>query len=166
MSAAHRRDSGFGTRDSIRDSGLGIRDSAFGIRDSGFGGSGGGTRRKSFVVSLIALFLAESVMAADVSGIWSLRLTTTDGESAPRASVTLKQDGKTLTGSCVIGGTDEPFTVAGEVNDNAVTWRCASKGPVEASFTGTVNSTGREMTGSWTTPAPARGTFKGSKTQK
>jgi hypothetical protein len=122
--------------------------------------------KKSFIVSLVALFLAESVMAADVSGTWSLRLTTSDGESAPRASVTLKQDGKTLTGSCVIGDTDEKFTVAGEVIDNAVTWRCASKGPVEASFSGTVNSTGREMTGSWTTPAPARGTFKGSKSPK
>jgi hypothetical protein len=122
--------------------------------------------KKSFIVSLIALFLAESAMAADVSGTWSLRLTTSDGESAPRASVTLKQDGKTLTGSCVIGDTDEKFTVAGEVIDNALTWRCASKGPVEASFSGTVNSTGREMTGSWTTPAPARGTFKGSKSPK
>ena len=119
--------------------------------------------KKSCIVSLIALWLAEPVMAADASGIWSLRLTTSDGESAPRAVVTLKQDGKTLTGSCVIGGTDEKFTVVGEVGDNAVTWRCASKGPVEASFRGTINSTGREMTGSWTSPAPAKGTFKGSK---
>ena len=47
--------------------------------------------KKSFVVSLIALALAESLIAADVSGEWSLRLTTAeaDGESAPRASVTL-----------------------------------------------------------------------------
>ncbi len=119
--------------------------------------------KKFFMVSLIALFLAESVVAADVSGTWSLRLMTSDGESAPRASVTLQQDGKTLTGSCVIGDTDEKFTVAGEVTDNTVTWRCASKGPVEVSFSGQINSTGREMTGSWSTPAPARGTFKGSK---
>lgn len=121
--------------------------------------------KKSFVVSLIALVLAESLIAADV---WSLRLTTAeaDGESAPRASVTLKQDGKTLTGSCVIGDTDETFAVAGQVIDDVVTWRCANKGPVEASFSGTINSTGREMTGSWTTPAPAKGTFKGSKRQE
>ena len=122
--------------------------------------------KKSSIVSLIALFLAESVMAADVSGIWSLRLTTGDGESAPRASVTLKQDGTRLTGTCVIGDTNEKFTVAGEVSDNTLTWRCASKGPVEASFNGTINSTGREMTGSWTTPAPSKGTFKGSKSPK
>ena len=122
--------------------------------------------KKSFIVSLIALFLAESVMAVDVSGTWSLRLMTSDGESAPRASVTLKQDGKTLTGSCVIGDTNEKFTVAGEVTDNAVRWRCASQGPIEASFSGTINSTGREMSGSWSTPAPARGTFKGSKSPK
>jgi hypothetical protein len=122
--------------------------------------------KKSFIVSLIALVLAESLIAADVSGVWSLRLTTADGESAPRASVTLKQDGKTLTGSCVIGDTDETFAVAGQVIDDVVTWRCANKGPVEASFSGTINSTGREMTGSWTTPAPAKGTFKGSKRQE
>ena len=115
------------------------------------------------LASLLVLFLAGPVMAADVSGTWSLRLTTSEGESASRASVTLKQDGKALTGSCVIAGTDEKFTVAGEVTDTAVTWRCVSKGPVEASFSGTVNSTGREMTGSWSTPAPAKGTFKGSK---
>ena len=121
---------------------------------------------KSLIVAFSMLFLVESVFATDVSGIWSLRLTTSDGESAPRASVTLKQDGKTLTGSCVIGDTDEKFTVTGEVIDNSVTWRCASKGPVEASFSGTINSTGREMSGSWTTPAPARGTFKGSRSVK
>ena len=115
------------------------------------------------IASLGALCLAEPLMAADVSGTWSLRLTTGDGESAPRASVTLKQDGKTLTGTCEIAGTEEKFTVVGELTDKAVTWRCVSKGPVEAAFSGTVNSTGREMTGSWTTPAPAKGTFKGSK---
>jgi len=119
--------------------------------------------RKSLIVSLVALVLAERLIAAEVSGIWSLRLTTADGESAPRASVTLKQDGKTLAGNCVIGDTDTTFTVAGEVIDDVARWRCASNGPVEASFSGTVNSTGREMTGSWTTPAGARGTFKGSK---
>ena len=121
---------------------------------------------KPFIVSFVALVLAESLIAADVSGIWSLRLTTAGGESAPRASVTLKQDGKTLSGSCVIGDTDATFTVTGEVIDDVVTWRCASSGPVEASFSGTLNSTGREMTGSWTTPAAGKGTFKGSKKQQ
>ena len=121
---------------------------------------------KTFLVSLTALLLAGSVARADVSGVWSLRLTTSDGESAPRASVMLKQDGGRLTGSCVIGDTEQEFTVVGQVTDNAVTWRCASKGPVEVSFSGTVNSTGREMTGSWTTPAPTRGTFKGSRSPR
>lgn len=120
---------------------------------------------KIVIVSLVAVLFAVSATAADVSGVWSLRLTTSDGESAPRVSVTLKQDGDRVTGSCVIGDTDEKFTLTGQVIDNAVTWRCASKGPVEASFSGTINSTGREMTGSWTTPAPAQGTFKGSKSR-
>ena len=122
--------------------------------------------KKTFLVSLTALLLAGSVARADVSGVWSLRLTTGDGESAPRASVTLKQGGDRLTGSCVIGDTEQEFTVVGQVTDNAVTWRCAGKGPVEVSFSGTINSTGREMTGSWTTPAPARGTFKGSRSPR
>ena len=120
---------------------------------------------KIVIVSLVAVLFAVSATAADVSGVWSLRLTTSDGESAPRVSVTLKQDGDRVTGTCVIGDTDEKFTLTGQVIDNAVTWRCASKGPVEASFSGTINSTGREMTGSWTTPAPAQGTFKGSKSR-
>jgi hypothetical protein len=121
--------------------------------------------KQAFIVSLITVLYAVSTSAADVSGVWSLRLTTEGGESAARASVTLEQDGDTLTGSCAIDGTEEKFTVTGRVTETAVTWRCASKGPVEASFTGTINSTGREMTGSWTTPAPARGTFKGSKSR-
>lgn len=79
--------------------------------------------KKTSLVSLTALVLAGSVAAADVSGVWSLRLTTSDGESAPRASVTLKQDGERLTGSCVIGDTDQEFTVVGQVTDTAVTWQ-------------------------------------------
>lgn len=122
--------------------------------------------RVLLVSAAIALLHAEWIRAADASGVWSLRLTTSDGESAPRASVTLEQDGKTLTGTCAIGDTDEKFTAVGEVIDDLVKWRCASKGPVEASFSGTINSTGREMTGSWTTPAPAGGTFKASKSLK
>jgi hypothetical protein len=115
------------------------------------------------IVSVITTFLALSATALDVSGVWSLRLTTTGDESAPRASVTLKQEGDKLTGSCVIDNTDKlPFTVVGQVVDDTVTWRCVSKGPITASFKGTVNATGREMTGSWTTGA-ASGTFKGSK---
>jgi hypothetical protein len=98
--------------------------------------------------------------------VWSLRLTTTGDESAPRASVTLKQDGDTLTGTCAIDNTDgEAFTVSGRVVDDTVTWRCVGKGPVAASFKGTINATGREMTGTWTTGA-ASGTFKGSKPAK
>jgi hypothetical protein len=120
---------------------------------------------KAAIISLFAVLFAVAAPAADVSGVWSLRLMTSDGESAPRATVTLKQNGDRLTGRCVIGDTDEEFTASGRVIDDAVTWRCAGKGPVEASFRGTINSTGREMTGSWTTPAPARGTFKGSRSR-
>jgi len=108
--------------------------------------------------------LTVSAAALDVSGVWSLRLTTGDDESAPRASVTLKQDGETLTGTCAIDNTEQSFTVTGQVSDTIVTWRCTSTGPVFVSFKGTINETGREMTGSWTTGA-AKGTFKGSKRQ-
>jgi len=118
--------------------------------------------KTSFIVSMIAALFAVALEAADVSGVWSLRLTTKDDESAPRASVTLKQEGDKVTGSCVIDSTDETFTVTGQVAGDRVTWRCASTGPIEASFEGTINETGREMTGSWTT-GKSGGTFKGSK---
>ena len=119
-----------------------------------------------FIVALLGLFLTESLIAADASGVWSLRLTTADGETAPRTTVTQTQKGTTLTGTCVIEDTDTTFTVTGQVAGDVVTWRCGSNGPVEASFKGTINSTGREITGSWTTPAPAKGTFKGSRKQE
>ena len=114
------------------------------------------------IVGMMTAILAVSVRAADVSGVWSLRLTTGDDQSAPRASVTLKQDGDTLTGSCEIQDTETEFTVTGQVAGDAVTWRCVSNGPVAASFKGRINATGREMTGTWTTGASG-GTFKGSK---
>ena len=111
-----------------------------------------------------ALFV--SVRAADVSGVWSLRLLTSDGESASRATVTLKQSGDNLTGTCMIDQTDQEFTVVGQATDNTLTWRCASNGPLEVAFKGTIDSTGRQMTGEWTTPAPAQGIFKGSKSPR
>ena len=123
-------------------------------------------KKSPLIVSLIAMLYVESVRAADVSGVWSLRLVTSDGESAPRATVTLKQDAEKLTGTCVIDDTDQEFTVVGQATDNTLTWRCESKGPFEASFKGTIDSTGRQMTGEWTTPAPARGTFKGSRSPR
>ena len=123
-------------------------------------------KKSHLIVSLISMLYAASVWAADVSGVWTLRLLTSDGQSAPRATVTLKQDAEKLTGTCLIDDTDQEFTVVGQATDNTLTWRCASKGPFEASFKGTVDSTGRQMTGEWTTPAPARGTFKGSRSPR
>ena len=64
----------------------------------------------------------------------------------PLASVTLKQEGDKLTGSCVIENTAEAFTVTGQVVGDTVTWRCESKGPIGALFKGTINESGREMT--------------------
>jgi hypothetical protein len=116
---------------------------------------------------LILTLLAVPVPAADVSGVWSLRLLTSDGESAARATVTLKQDGETLTGTCVIDQMDQELTVAGQVTaDNTLTWRCVGKESFEASFKGTIDSTGRQMTGEWTTKGPTQGTFKGSRPAK
>ena len=120
-------------------------------------------KKSPLVVSLISLLYVVPALAADVSGVWSLRLLTSDGQSAPRATVTLKQEAEKLTGTCAIDNTDQEFTVVGQATDNTLTWRCASEGPFEASFKGTIDSTGRQMTGEWTTPAPAQGTFKGSR---
>jgi hypothetical protein len=123
-------------------------------------------KKSPLIIPLISMLYVVSVRAADVSGVWSLRLLTSDGQSAPRATVTLKQDAEKLTGTCMIDNTDQEFTVVGQATDNTLTWRCASKGPFEASFKGTIDSTGRQMTGEWTTPAPAQGTFKGSRSPR
>ena len=89
-------------------------------------------KNSPLVVSLLSLLCCVSVRAAEVSGVWSLRLLTSDGESAPRATVTLKQDAGKLTGTCTIDNIDQEFTVVGQATDNTLTWRCASKGPFEA----------------------------------
>jgi hypothetical protein len=118
-------------------------------------------KTSAVAIMLVPVLLAMSVTPADVSGIWSLRLMTSDGESAPRASVTLKQNGATLTGSCVIDNVDQELTVGGQVTDNTLTWRCAGKGPFEASFKGTIDSTGRQMTGEWTHAGAGAGNIQG-----
>jgi hypothetical protein len=123
-------------------------------------------KKSTLIITLISMLLLVPVKAADVSGVWFLRLLTKDGESASRATVTLKQDGEKLTGTCAIDYTDQEFTVVGQATDTALTWRCIGKGPFEASFKGTIDSTGRQMTGEWTTPAPSQGTFKGSRRQQ
>ena len=114
---------------------------------------------------MLPLFVV-SVQANDASGVWSLRLLTNLGESAARATVTLKQDGETLTGTCVIEQTEQELTVTGQVKDNTLIWRCVGKESCEASFRGSIDSTGRQMTSEWATQASARGTFKGSRPPK
>jgi hypothetical protein len=131
--------------------------------------TGGEQMKKSPpIVSLVAMLLVVPVSAADVSGVWSLRLLTKDGHGGGvgRATVTLKQDGEKLTGTCVIDSTDLEFTVVGKVTDKTLTWRCASKGRPGASFNGAIDSTEGQMTGEWTTPARVQGTFKGSRRPK
>jgi hypothetical protein len=120
--------------------------------------------KKVSIVTLTIALLGISA-ANDVSGYWYLKLKTSAGENAPRIEVALKQDGDTLTGNCFIDQADDRFTLAGQVKDNAINWRCAGTGPVEVSFSGTISQTGNEMTGSWTTPASAKGTFTGAKRQ-
>jgi len=117
--------------------------------------------------SLMLTLVVVTIRAADVSGVWSLRLLTIEGESAARATVTLKQDGEMLTGTCVIDQIDQELTVAGQVtSDNTLAWRCVGKESFEASFKGTIDSTGRQMTGEWTTKAPTQGRFKASRPGK
>ena len=117
--------------------------------------------------SLMLTLVVATVRAVDVSGVWSLRLLTAEGDSAARATVTLKEDGKTLTGTCVIEQMEQELTVAGQVtSDDTLTWRCVGKASFEASFKGTIDSTGRQMTGEWSTKAPTQGTFKGSRPAK
>jgi hypothetical protein len=117
-------------------------------------------------VVLSLLLSTTPVQAADVSGVWSLRLMTSAGESAARATVTLRQERETLTGTCVIDQTEQELTVTGQAKDNTLTWRCVGKESFEASFKATIDSTGRQMTGEWATHAAARGTFKGSRPPK
>jgi hypothetical protein len=117
------------------------------------------------ITCLILAVAAMSAGATDASGVWSLRLLTSAGESAARAAVTLKQNGETLTGTCAIDQIEQGLTVTGRVKDDTLTWRCVGKASFEASFTGTIDATGRQMSGEWGTGA-ARGTFKGSRAPK
>jgi hypothetical protein len=114
---------------------------------------------------MLALFVIPA-QAAEASGVWSLRLLTNAGESAARATVTLEQDGERLAGTCAIDQVDQELKVTGQVKDGTLTWRCVGKESFETSFKGSIDATGRQMTGEWATHANARGTFKGSRPPK
>jgi hypothetical protein len=120
---------------------------------------------KTCIVALAVTFFGMAT-PTDVSGYWYLTLKTSDDKDAPRIEVALQQDGEKLTGNCFIDQADDKFILTGQVKENAINWRCAGTGPVEASFSGTISQTGNEITGSWTTPAPAKGTFTGAKRQQ
>jgi len=109
------------------------------------------------VLAVIAL-LSAGVRAADVSGVWIVSLSTSGGQDAPTFAVTLAQDGERLSGSCLTADLDEEFAVAGQVNGDAVVWRCVHAQQGEVAFIGRLAGTG-QLRGSWTTSASAKGEF-------
>ncbi len=118
--------------------------------------------RKASVVLAVVTILSAQALAADVSGSWTVRLVTKGGAEAPTVSLSVKQEGGRLVGSCSIPDLDDPLTISGEVKDDTITWQCSSR-ELTASFTGAITRTGREITGSWTTNASGAGTFTATK---
>jgi hypothetical protein len=113
---------------------------------------------------LVALTVASiwtRALVVDVSGTWVVSLET-GGKEGPVIDVVLKQDGEKLTGSCSLQELDDDFTISGQATDDSVSWQCSSP-EVRMIFTGSIGSTGREMTGSWNTSANGEGTFTATK---
>jgi hypothetical protein len=119
------------------------------------------TKMSIAVIAVSVLSLA--VLAADLSGMWTMRLVTTGGAEAPTLLVTLKQDGEKLTGSCTVEDLDEILTLSGEAKDNEIRLQCAGT-EVSVTLSGKVSEQG-EMTGSWSTSTAAQGTFTATRTR-
>src|SRR5262245_25926238 len=113
------------------------------------------------VVTMIVLW--SRALAVDVSGTWMLRLLTTSGKDAPVIDVVLRQSGDKLSGSCSLQDLYDDFTISVQVKEDGVSWQCSGSG-LRMAFTGSIGSTGREITGSWNTSAnPEGGTFTATK---
>ena len=110
------------------------------------------------ILALCLLVAVASTAAADLSGAWRVALKATNGDEAPTFTVTLKQDGQKLSGTCATDARDEQFTVTGQVTDSAATWRCARQ-PLTVDFSGKISASGSGITGSWSTSASGKGTF-------
>ena len=120
------------------------------------------TTTNTFILFTAVAVLSLAALAADLSGMWTMRLVTTGGAEAPMISMTLKQDGDKLSGSCSLQDLDEMLAVSGDVKNDAIQWHCSST-ELTVTFSGKVGGTGREITGSWSTSAAAQGTFIGTK---
>jgi len=114
------------------------------------------------ITLLTVAVLSTPVFAADLSGMWAIRLVTSGGAEAPTISITLKQDGEKVTGSCSLQDLDEILTLSGQSKDDAIEWQCSST-EITMTFDGKVGARD-EITGSWSTSAAAQGTFTATKT--
>jgi hypothetical protein len=116
-----------------------------------------------FVASALALSAdaARQDKPADVAGTWALTVETAGGTGTP--SVTLKQDGETLTGtySSQVFGEQK---VTGTIKGNAITFGFTGSfdgNSVAVTYTGTVDGT--TMKGKVTLGDIGEGTFTGKK---
>ena len=76
----------------------------------------GGTMKKTLIAATICLLAAAALLAADVSGTWNYKMPTPDGEMA--ATLTLKVDGETLTGTFEFEGGRKLEITNGTVKGN------------------------------------------------
>jgi hypothetical protein len=113
-------------------------------------------------VALVLSALWARPLPVDVSGRWAVSLFATDGTEGPVIDLMIEQDDEKLTGSCSLQDLDDNFTMSGQVREDGVSWQCSSA-RLRMTFSGSMRSGGREMTGSWTTSADGAGTFTASK---
>jgi hypothetical protein len=114
----------------------------------------------SFMLRLLTSFLllAFSAFAADVTGTWNFEVNTDAGNGSPK--FVLKQDGDKITGT--YSGALGEAKVTGTVKGNEVTLEFNAGAAVV--YIGTLDETGKKMSGSVDLGGQATGTFKGEKT--
>jgi hypothetical protein len=100
---------------------------------------------------IAVLWFAALLIAADVSGVWSIEFERDPDSGAYRAECTFKQEGDRLTGSC-LGETpgSAPVPITGKVSDRDVTFQYRTS--VEGStvtFSGRLDERETSMKGSW-----------------
>jgi len=109
------------------------------------------TKKLLFVVT-IALVVAFSLLAADVTGKWVAEQPGRNGGPPRQTTFDLKADGATLTGTMTggggRGGAPTPIAISdGKVDGNNISFtvkRDTPNGPMETKYTGTIS--GDELT--------------------
>jgi hypothetical protein len=127
------------------------------------------TRGTCLAATVFVAGMTMPVVAADVSGTWKAECQRVESGPAkpdpgPTVIVTLTQTDERLEGECLVQDNGARWRLTGSRQGDRITWTCVNQSEGTATFSGTLNGSTEEISGTWKTdPYAAEGTFTATK---